>query len=390
MENIPELLKLDTILTFEPYRGSAVLTDDDPSFCDLLSFAGARGHAEFRCLSPSQNPSACVPCLDFSPWLRERVRRHEVGGLGEYLWRVRRANPGLGGTDEQIQRQYNQLARSVMAASLSHYLQQGTPEAYLDLRVALIMLAAHETFSGFIMAGEAADFMAAVMSPHSLRLVHASILVERRNEFVSDMGQGMDYWACWAPLAVEAVRSPLPPPDSGFQAMLRAISTLPIGSRAHVVDALRHLSADPGVPRSLASLSRQETRRRGLDVVNSSRLILQTGLVVPASDAEAWLAGWTRRDLLSFLSTCGVKAPKSWSKERLAESALGECPSAVRERMEESGVVELSPAHAEAAGRLGSYIEDVKETWRVWLGFGTGVRRKVREGAEQPGNSPSS
>jgi hypothetical protein len=155
--------------------------------------------------------------------------------------------------------------------------------------------------------------------------------------------------------------------------MLGALLTLPLGARAHAVDALRHLSADPGVPRSLAGLSRQETRRRGLDPVESSRLILQTGLVVPATDAEAWLAGWTRRDLLTFLAQSGVKAPKSWSKERLAESALAECSDRVLERMAESGVVELAAAHTEAAGRLSSYIEDVKETWRVWLGFGTGV-----------------
>jgi hypothetical protein len=190
---------------------------------------------------------------------------------------------------------------------------------------------------------------------------------------VAEMGQGMDYWACWSPLSLEALRSPLPPPDPAFQGMLGALATLPLGSRAHAVDALRHLSADPGVPRSLASLSRQETRRRGVDVAESSRLILQSGLVIPASDAEAWLAGWTRRDLLGFLGQCGVRAPKSWSKERLAETALLECSTAVRDRMAESGVVELAPRHCEAAGRLGSYIEDVKETWRVWLGFGTGV-----------------
>jgi hypothetical protein len=373
VENIVGLLNLDTILTVEPFPDSALATDADPSSSELLSFAAGRGHPEFQCLSVAHNPSACVPCLDFSPWLKERAHRHDVDGLGEYLWRVRRANPGIGGTGDQIQRQYNELARSVMDASLAHFLHDGTADAYLDLRVALMMLAAHETFSGFIMAGEAADFAAAVMTPHAFRLARAHMLVERRNEFVADMGQGMDYWACWAPLSVEAVRSPLPPPDPAFQAMLAELETLPLGSRAHAVDALRHLSADPGVPRSLTSLSRQETRRRGLDVVESSRLILQTGLVVPASDAEAWLAGWTRRDLLSFLSGCGVKAPKSWSKERLAESALAQCPSAVRERMADSGVVELAPAHVEAAGRLGSYMEDVKETWRVWLGFGTGV-----------------
>jgi hypothetical protein len=225
------------------------------------------------------------------------------------------------------------------------------------------------------MAGEAADFAAEVMAPHALRLTRAPVLVERRNEFVRDMGQGMDYWACWARLGVDAIRSPLPPQDSGFQYLLGTLATLPLGSRAHAVDAIRHLSADPGVPRTLASLSGLETRRRGLDVADSSRLILQGGLVIPASDAAAWLAGWTRRDLLGFLAQCGVRAPKSWNKERLSELAVKECPDRVRERMAESGAVELAPAYAEAAGRLGNYIQDVKETWRVWLGFGTGVEQ---------------
>jgi hypothetical protein len=375
LENIPRLLNLDTILTFDPFRDSAVLTADDPSSCDLLSFAAGRGHREFACLSRTHNPSSCVPCTDFSPWLRERVRRHEVEGLGEYLWRVRRANPEGGGTGEQVQYQCSDLARAVMSAPLSQYLPDGTSEAYLDLRVLLVLLAAHETFSGFIMAGAAADFAAAAMVPHAFRLTRAAVLVERRNEFVRDMAQGMDYWACWAPLEVDAIRAPLPPRDSGFQSMLSVLATLPLGSRAHAVDTLRHLSADPGVPRTLASLSRLETRRSGLDVADSSRLILQSGLVIPASDAAGWLAGWTRRDLLSFLAQNRVRAPRSWSKERLAELALKDCDDAVRERMAESGVVELARAHAEAAGRLGSYIDDVKETWRVWLGFGTGVEQ---------------
>ena len=375
-ENIPGLFNIGSILAFDSLRISAeVLTLEDPSTSDLVGYAAGRGHHDFLCLSRTHNPSSCVPCMDFSPWLRERVRRHDIDGLAEYLWRVRRTNPSVDETGEQVQRQYSDVVRAVMSAPLSQYLPDGTTEAYLDLRVLLVMLAAHETFSGFIMAGEAADFTAAVMAPHAFRLTRAAVLVERRNEFVRDMAQGMDYWACWAPLAVDAIRAPLPPRDSGFQSMLSTLAALPLGSRAHAVDALRHLSADPGVPRTLASLSRLETRRRGLDVADSSRLILQSGLVIPATDAAAWLAGWTRRDLLGFLAQCGVRAPKSWSKERLAELALRDCPARVRDRMAESGAVELALAHAEAAGRLGSYIEDVKETWRVWLGFGTGVEQ---------------
>jgi hypothetical protein len=52
--------------------------------------------------------------------------------------------------------------------------------------------------------------------------------------------------------------------------------------------------------------------------------------------------------------------------------------------MEESGAVELAPEYAEAAARLGTYIADVKETWRVWLGFGTGVRRSMRQPDQEP------
>jgi hypothetical protein len=266
-----------------------------------------------------------------------------------------------------------------MATRLERHLDRGSEDAYIDLRVALVMLAAHETFSGFIMAGESADFMSAVMAPHSFSLSGAAELLERRNSFVAEMAREMDYWAGWTPLSLEALRPPIPPHDTSFQSLLGALAKLPLGTRAHAVDALRHIGADPCAPRSLGSLCRYETRRSGLDVADSCRLIIDSGLVITATDLGQYLHAWTRRDLLSFLTTAGVRAPRSWSKERLAEVAMADCAAAVRSRMEESGAVELAPAHAEAAGRLDTYLNDVKETWRVWLGFGTGVRGRRRE-----------
>src|SRR5918992_817407 len=65
-------------LPFEILRTEGVLTADDPTAADLLGFVADRGHREFRCLSREHNPASCVPCLDFSPWLRERVLRHDV------------------------------------------------------------------------------------------------------------------------------------------------------------------------------------------------------------------------------------------------------------------------------------------------------------------------
>ena len=360
---------------------------EDPSSSDLLSYAAGRGHRDYPCLSRAHNPTSCVPCIDFSPWLRERVRRGEPDAVGEYLWRVRRADPDVSGSSEQILRKYLDQGYSIMATPLDRHLDRGSIDGYTDLRVALVLLAAHETFSGFIMAGESADFMAAVMVPHSFSLTGIMELVERRNAFVADMARDMEYWACWAPLSPDALRSPIPPHDTSFQAMLSVLAKLPLVTRAHAVDALRHLAADPSTPRPLAGLCRNETKRSGIDLADSSRLIIDSGLVVPASDIDGWLQAWTRRDLLTFLNQVGVRAPKSWSKERLAEIAKADCEPVVRSRMEEYGAVELAPAHAEAAGRLAAYIDDVKETWRVWLGFGTGVRRVLRRSEERQENS---
>jgi hypothetical protein len=366
-------------LRFEELRISGeILTIEDPSSSDLLGYSAGKGHRDYPCLSRTENPTSCVPCVDFSPWLRERVRSGDIEGLGEFLWRVRRADPNSRGTTEQVLRKYLDLAETIMATPLSRHLDKGSEEGYLDLRVALVVLAAHESFSGFIMAGEAADFIASAMIPHSFSLVGAPELLERRNRFVQEMGKEMEYWACWTPLAADTLRSPIPPHDTSFQAMLGTLGSLSLVTRAHAVDALRHLSADPNAPRPLAILCRQETKKAGLDIADSSRLILDSGLVVPARDVGGWLKAWTRRQLLSFLNSVGVRAPRSWSKERLTEVALADCADQVRSRMDEYGAVELAPTYAEAAARLGSYIEDVKETWRVWLGFGTGVRRSLR------------
>lgn len=353
--------------------GSTAMTLADRVAADLPGFAGGVGHPDYPCLSRAHNPSSCVPCVDFSPWLRERVRRGDVEGIREYLWRVREANPGVGSSAEDFRQRFHALAASLMETPLERYLLDGTEEGYLELRVALVLLAAHEGFSGFIMTGEAADFLAAAVSPHAFTLAGADRLVEQRNEFVRRMASEMSYWSTWPPLVADALQPTIPPKDPDLDAVLDRLSRLPLGVRAHATDVLRHLVADPSTPRTLASLSRYETRKRGLDVAESTRLIMDTGLVVPATELKGWLAGWTRRDLLGFLAHCGVRPRNSWSKERLAEVAECECAAALRQRMTESGVVELTPAHVPGARLLREYLDGVKETWRVWLAFGTGV-----------------
>jgi hypothetical protein len=340
---------------------------------ELLAFAAGQGHPDYPCLSRTHAPASCVPCADFSPWLRERVRAGDADGVSEYLFRVREANPGLGESVEQLRDHYARLAATLLSAPLDRHLRGGDPDAFLDLRVALILLAVHEGFSGFIMTGEAADFVAAVMAPHTLEVADPGTLIEARNRFVREMAREMSYWSSWPELPHDALVCFSPAGGQLLRSLLDRLTTLPLGARAHAVDAIRHLSAHPHVPKTLASLSRYETRKRGLDVSASSHLVLSTGVVVPATDLDGWLGTWTRRDLLGFLAQAGVGARNSWGKERLAEVAKTECGTLLRTRMADAGVVELAPEFSEAARLLRADVERTRECWRVWLAFGTGL-----------------
>ena len=340
---------------------------------ELVAYAAGLGHLEHPCLSRTHNPTSCVPCVDFSPWLRERIVANDVDAVGTYLAVVREQNPGVPGSRDDVLRHYSGVAQAIMSAPVDYHLCDGTPEAYLDLRVGLVLLAVHEGFSGFIMTGEAADFMAAVMLPHSLRFTDPAVLVEGRNHFVKTMAQEMSFWASWPQLQGGTLRSLERPEDPELGRLIDVLARLPLGARAHAVDALRHLSADCRVPKTLASLSRYETRKRGLDVTDSSRRVVAAGVVVPAENLEGWIGAWTRRDLLSFLHHEGVRARNSWNKERLAELALAESSDLLRRRMADAGVVELAPAYAHAVRLLRRHLYRVRETWRVWLGFGTGI-----------------
>jgi hypothetical protein len=303
----------------------------------------------------------------------ERVRQGDGEAVGEYLWRLREANPGLGEPLDRLRQHYNALAARILAAPLERHLARGNAQAYLDLRVALVLLAVHEGFSGFIMTGEAADFVAAVMAPHSLDVVDADHLIDARNEFVREMGREMSYWAAWAMLPPHGLPPIAAPDDPAVRRLQDALLELPLGARAHAVDSIRHLSAHPHVPKTLASLSRYETRKRGLEVAESSRLILESGIAAASTDVGAWLGTWTRRDLLGFLAQFGVGARNSWGKERLAEVARTECAEQLRQRMADAGVIELAAEHVEAAKLLRQHVEAARETWRVWLAFGTGM-----------------
>ena len=334
-----------------------------------------RGIPNIPCLSRTHAPSSCVPCADFSPWLRERVRPpRRRGGR-----RVSVPDPGgqsrAGRERDGLRANYAQLADRILTAPLDRHLNDGNEAAYLDLQVSLILLAVHEGFSGFIMTGEAADFLAAVMAPHPLAVCEVQRAGRRAQSVRARDGEGDELLG-----GVADARARQPPSCSprrmtpSCSACSTSLSTLPLGARAHAVDAIRHLSAHPHVPKTLASLSRYETRKRGLEVADSSRLILETRRR-RVRDGSGWVARQ-----LDAAGSAGIPGAERRGRAQLVgEGAAGRSGqdrmrgAVARADGRGGGGRAGRPSTSRAPGCCASTSRPARECWRVWLAFGTGI-----------------
>ncbi len=282
------------------------------------------------------------------------------------------SQPGVGGSEEEFRQRYRVLAESLLEAQLGTHLRDGSEEGYLDLRVALIVLAAHEGFSGFIMTGEAADFLAAAVCPYRSPWKAPSGWSPSQRVRAAD-GRRDELLVHLAPLAADSLLPLRPPDNPDLAAVLALLLPLPLGARAHAADVLRHLVADPSTPRTLASLSRYETRKRGLDVAESTRLIMDTGLVVPATGAEGLALGLDPSRPARFPGSLRRAAPQLLEQGAPRRGGRGRVRGTAAATDERVGSGGAESAARRGARLLRQYLDGVKETWRVWLGFGTGV-----------------
>lgn len=341
----------------------------------LLAFAGGRGNREFPLLSPHYSPSSCVPCRDFSPWLRERLRKGDRDALIEYVWRVRAANPGIGFGDDPktIARVFAPQVHRVIDAPLERYIDTSDPIALEDVRTALIMLAPLDGFSGFTMAQKVPNYLAAVMFPRVLHFQRMTELRERATSFVTEMAKDTPFWVGWSlpdPAALEGI----PPPIAEDEDLRREVAALPLGVRAHAVDVLLLATKQASKMTQPIALALEEattyvTRQHGCDPAESARALLASGVFVPPDDPAAYLRGLARRELVELGTLKGVAIRKSWTKEKLAATIAAADPEAAPAAMVGHQVGVVAPMFEAAAKRVRASLEAAIPAWSLVASF---------------------
>ncbi len=203
---------------------------------DPLAYARDRGHAEFPCLSKTYSPGSRVPCADFSPWLYERIRADDADTIADFVWSIVQANPGAGAGDEVFRKHWKDLANRILGFRLDRYLRIETPETYIELRAALVLILLHDNFGGFVMAGDAARYLATVMLPYVFKTIDEAELITRANWFIRHMRKDTPFWQdfpLFEPSAFDSWTQARPKEVTEFCQILR---TLPLATRKRFFD----------------------------------------------------------------------------------------------------------------------------------------------------------
>jgi hypothetical protein len=346
------------------------------AYDSLVDFAAGLGHRDFPLLSTRYSPASCVPCRDFSPWLRERLRKSDRDALIEYVWRIRAANPGVGFGDDPktIARIFAPQVHRVVDAPLERYIGSADPVALEDLRTALIMLAPLDGFSGFTMAQKVPHYLAAVMFCRVVHFQHMTELRDRATAFVTEMTKDTPFWDGWSlpdPTVLEVIQPPGAPEDEGLR---RELARLPLGARAHAVDVLllaTNQASETTLPIAFAleGATTYVTRQFGCDPAESALALLASGVFVPPEDPAAYLRGLARRELVELGTLKGVAIKKSWAKEKLGATIAAAHPEAAPAAMVGHQVGMVTPMFAAPATRVCGTLEAAIPAWSLVASF---------------------
>jgi len=340
----------------------------------LVAFAAGKGHPDFPLLSARYSPGSCIPCRDFSPWIRDRLRVGDRDALVEYVWRIRAANPGVGFGDDPnaIARIFAPQVHRVIDAPLETHVMSTDPLALEDLRVALVMVAPLDGFSGFTMAQKVPTYIAATMLPRVVRFRGMGELHARATAFVAAMVKDTPFWEGWVLPDPNAVEELIPPNNPLDQKLRSTLALLQIGSRAHAVDVGRAAFAGERSGRVAFALEGRTTfvtRERGCDPEESAVALLESGLFTTPEDPSSYLLGLTQRELVGLAVGHAVPIKRSWKKDKIAAAIGTTAPEAGATAMSGHHVGLLTPELAPAFGRALSWIQTTAPAWSLIVSF---------------------
>lgn len=287
----------------------------------LWSKVAHLSHAEYRFLHPAYSPSSRVPCADFTSFVIERLRSHDVTSIRHLMRAVIAGNPGLGIGPEWIDESVNEIA----SLDFSRYCYCANPDFTLELKALFILGAKEGGGREFWLADEKPLLIALALCCHDIQwLDDLEHLRDKTNRFIRKMRKDTPFWETY-PLFDQSLVGPHSINNSSVASKLLA---LPLLSRIHLLSFAEQGSG------SLMQSTTYKMRSLGLNPIESSSNLLSSGMCELASEHDVLAEVFSKNALVAVLDERAIPYRKSWKKGQLLEVLSSHAPEILTQTAE--------------------------------------------------------
>jgi hypothetical protein len=329
------------------------------------------GHPEYPFLHANYSPMSRVPCRGFVEWIASAWLAGDTASIVGVLAEFVRANPGLGGTVEELASSYPRLVVALFNTGLERTILGLDDRQFRTLLAAFLLQAVldgHHDES--ILMAEGRCLLAASILPYDFRLADPDGCGQRVNAYVERMARDLDAWAALPETTQESTAPMAPEKLSSIFPILTRMQPLTTSARMHfldIVDTDRTPERAILVRHSLPNSTRYRTRRFGCYAPESSQEILRAGLVTTECPMPELASLHTKAELQGLLSTSGVAFKKSAKRSELLALVLDRACHALAAKAQETGAFMLVGAAPEQWRCLLEFYAHQATRLSVWV-----------------------
>lgn len=287
----------------------------------FLSSIKGVGHPEYPILDSQYSPSSRVPCKDLVPFISERIIEGDINSIKKIMRAVIEGNPGLGIGPDWI----DESIETILQIPFENYVSFASARGLPELKAFFFVSSKGGGGREFMITEEIPRLISwACIAHQPLWSTSLQSLAERANSWIAKLAEDTPYWQEYEKFDVKKI------PNTSIEAEIRdIIIALTPAARLQLFYAIERGGG------ALSSLTNYSIRSLGIDVEQTSRELLESGLVIPSYSSKAVESAHSKQELIELCESNGASYRKSWEKEKLVK-VLAESDPSVLEKIAET------------------------------------------------------
>ena len=309
-------------------------------------------NTDHRFLHPTYSPSSRVPCADFTPFIIDRLRNHDVSSIRQLMRAVIAGNPGLGIGPEWIDKSVDEIS----SIDFGPYCHSANQDFFLELKALFILGAKEGGGREFWLADEKPLLFALALCCHDIQwLKGLEQLREKANRFIRKMRKDTPFWEDYPLFRASAIEYP----SAMVSGMVSTLAGFPLLCRLHLLSFAERGSA------SLMQGTTYNMRSLGLNTLETASALLASGVCELATDLEAVADVFSKNGLISALDERAVPYRKSWKKLQLLEALGVHAPDLIVQFAEREKIARINPDFLSELRSLREYANAMQENIKL-------------------------